>query len=45
MISRDLWNPPTYSYIASRQCEKKETNNKTSQKQNASLKLNLRLDF
>ena len=32
MISRDLWNPPTYSYIASRQCHKKETNYKTSQK-------------
>ena len=23
MISRDLWNPPTFSYIASRQCHKK----------------------
>ena len=32
MISRDLWNPPTYSYIASRQCHKKEKNYKTSQK-------------
>ena len=32
MISRDLWNPPTCSYIASRQCHKKETNCKTSQK-------------